>query len=424
MSPKFTKVVPKSPSKIIKKTEQSNFPSIRGEQPCEKAINIPGITELPSNLVCNEKETENIECRLESIGQNVLNETIVSTITQISDQDLSSSEELETHRTVVSTNNSLERTDDCVSKDTSLNITKVQNVDQLPDVQEHNLETIEEDSIVYSSSINLVQEQENDKDICSSLGFVVVKMDECVPQLNNISQSTNNCDIAFNDNHFNLTNENIIAESLEKTQSCTIDIDIDDNFEPMNDKLVLGDVPFETDSSQSDTSDNEHTIEKETDKTKNFEAMQTNGVDDMFSFTEDLSINDSDSTENFIDQFLPKSIGGSEGESSISTDDGSIHSRKSYSEAVVGAFKDGEYYFNYDFEIVDDCLDCNYEDKSVFVEVTEKEFPELKPKDVSDNRRRNRKQKKRNSSNRAESQSGKCKQLLMILINYIHTINY
>jgi len=410
ISPKFTKIVQKSLSEVIKKPEQSDSQSIQ-EQPYKKTIDILGITELPSNLVCNEQGTKIVEHKLENMVQNVLNEIIVPTTTiQVSDQYLPNSKELETHKTVASIDNSSNIIDDCINEDISSNVMNVQNVNQLSGIQEHNLETIEEDLIKPLSSIDLANEQE-DEDICSSLGFIVVKKDECVPQLNCVSQTVNNSGITINDNHFNLTNENIVESKQNKsnkTQSCAIDIE--DNFEPMNDKLVLGDVPFETDSSQSDASDNER--ERETDKTENFETVQTNSVDDIFSFT-DLSIKDFsrvDSTEDFIDQFIPKSIRQSEGETSISTDDGSIHSRKSYSEAVVGSLKDGECYFNYDFEIVDDCLDCDNEDKSVVVEVTEKEFPELKPKYVSDNRRRNKKQKKRNnSSNKKEYQSGKYK---------------
>lgn len=404
ITPKSTRVVTKSPSKIIKKTEEPKAKGIRGGQPIKKTIEIPGITELPSNQVSNEQETLKFDFVLENSFDSVLKEENESTITQIPDQDSSNLEKLETLKMVENINDDLKITNDFVNKESALsNIINVQNIHSSPEVHENNLETIEEDSIEPSAIPSLNEQKQEDINILSD--FEVVKKDECMPCLNSISQSANGCNIAFDDNHFNITNENVFTNQLDETQSCVMDID--DHFEPMNDKLVLGDVPFETDSSQEDVSDNEQTIQKEVVENENCGTDQIDDVDDVFIFTDNLSINSVDSTEHFVHQFMPKSIKRSEGSSSISTDDGSLLSRKSYSEAVAGSPKDGEYYFDYDFEIVDDCLDYDDEGRSVFVEVTEKEFPELKPKDLSGKRKRNKKQKKRNYSNRTESQSGK-----------------
>ncbi|KAE9541760.1 hypothetical protein AGLY_003751 [Aphis glycines] len=402
MTPKSTRVVPKSPSKIIKKTEEPKAKGIRGGQPIKKTIEIPGITELPSNQVSNEQETLKFDFVLKNAFDSVLKEENDSTITQIPDQDSLNLEKLETHKMVENINDDLKITNDFANKESALSsIINAQNIHSSPEVHENNLETIEEDSIEPLATSSLNEQKQKDINILSD--FEVVKKDECMPCLNSISQSANGCSIVFDDNHFNITNENAFTNQLDETISCVIDID--DHFEPMNDKLVLGDVPFETDSSQDDVSDNEQTIQKEVVENENCGADQNDDVDDVFIFTDNISINSTDSTEHFIHQFMPKSIKRSEGSSSISTDDGSLLSRKSYSEAVAGSPKDGEYYFDYDFEIVDDCLDYDDERRSVFVEVTEKEFPELKPKDLSGKRRRNKKQKKRNYSNRTESQS-------------------
>lgn len=413
ISPKPNKVVPRSLSKITKKTEESKkLPSIRGEQIIKKTIDIPGITELSSNLVNNQK-SQNIECWLENSVKSVMNEEIDSITTQMPDQDLSNSEKFVLHK-MVPTNENLKTTLNFLNVDVSSNTVNGQNINQSPYFHEHNLEITEDSK--ESPLIPIIEKQDEQpdekQDICSSSDFVVVEKDECVPCLNSISLSARNCDIVFNDNHFNNMKENIIVEQLttvDETQSCTIDID--DHFEPMNDKLVLGDVPFETDS--SDVSDNEQTFKKETIETGNCEvAPQANCVDDVFSFSEEslsiLNLNRADSTDNFIHQFMPKSIGQSEGSSSISTDDGSLPSRKSYSEALIGTPKDCEYYFD---DVIDDSLDYNFEEEgSVFVEMTEKEFPELKPKNLSTNRRKNKKPKKRNG-NRTESQFGKYNEL-------------
>jgi len=409
MTPRSTKVVTKSPSKIIKKIEEPKAKGIRGGQPIRKTIEIPGITELPSNLVLNQQETLQFDFVLENAIENVLKEEIESTITQTPDQDLSELEKLESTKVFENIDDGLCLANDLVNEESApSNIVVAENVCLSPEVHEHNLETIEEDSIEPSTAMPSLNDQKQE-DVCILSDFEVVKKDECIPQLNSISHSANNCNIAFDDNHFNVTNENVSVEQLDETQSCIIDID--DHFEPMNDKLVLGDVPFETDSSQDEISDNEQPIQKEVIKNENSGADQNECIDDVFIFTDNLSMNNfdsADSTENFIHQFMPKSIERSEGSLSISTDDESLLSRKSYSEAVSGSPKDCEYYFDYDFEMVDDCLEYDDEGRSsVFVEVTEKEFPELKPKDLSGKRRRNKKQKKRNYSNRSESQSGR-----------------
>jgi len=407
MTPRPTKVVTKSPSKVIKKTEEPKAKGIRGGQPIRKTIEIPGITELPTSLVLNQQETLQFDFVLDNAVENVLNEEIESIITQTPEQDLSELEKLESPKMVENIDDGPCLANDIVNEESApSNIVDAQNVSPSPEVHEHNLETIEEDSIEPSTMPSL--NEQNQEDVCIPSDFEVVTMDECVPHLNSISHSANNCGIAFDDNHFNTTNENVTIEQLDESQSCIIDID--DHFEPMNDKLVLGDVPFETDSSQDEVSDNEQTVQMEVIKNENCDAEQNECVDDVFTFTDNSSISNfdsSDSTENFIHQFMPKSIERSVGSLSISTDDESLLSRKSYSEAVSGSPKDGEYYFDYDFEAVDDCLEYDDEGRSVFVEVTEKEFPELKPKELSGKRRRNKKQKKRNYSNRSESPSGK-----------------
>lgn len=398
MSPRSLKVVPKSPSKVVKKTEAPVSKGIRGGQPVKKTINIPGITELSSDLVFKEHETYSIECKTE----NDLNDEIESSITQAPrlEPNTLQFEELYVPKTIPYVNDNLNVANELVEEVTSLNLTISPNVDQSSNVLESSLEPIKETSV--EPSINLVVGQKHDEDdVSDSQDFVVVKMNECIPQLSFISQS-DNCDITFDDNHFDTSNKNVNIEQCKEVQSCTIDME--DHFEPMNDKLVLGDVPFETDSSQSDISDNDQIVQNEQIDTKSCGVEHMNCVDDVFLFTEELSSNDldrADSTENFIHQFMPKSVEKPEGTSSISTDDESILSRKSYSEVVSGSPKDGEYYFDYDFEIIDDCLDDDEDEKSIFVEVTEKEFPELKPKDLSGKRRRYRKQKKR--SFRAES---------------------
>lgn len=393
MSPRLTKAIPKSPSKVIKKTEESKPNGIRGGQPVKKTIDVTKTAESSSNLIFNNQEV------LESTLEGVFKKEIKLPISEIPDQVLdTSNEELKTPKTDVNTNDDLEKTFEFVYEVIPSNSINVQNVDQSIIVQEHNLETIEEDAVV-PSSITSVEEPKKEKDISNSWDFEIVEKEECTPQ-----SDINYC-AALNDNHFNETIENISTKQSDEIQSYIIDME--DHFEPMNDKLVLGDVPFETDSCQSDISDNEQPAQNEQNITENCNVAQNHSVENIFSFTEDLPDYDrSDSTENFINQFMPTSIRRSEGASSISTDDGSILSRKSYSEAVVGSPKDGEYYFSYDFEIVDDCLDYDDEERSVFVEVTDKEFPELKPKDIS-GKRRNKKQKKRNYSNRTDSQSGK-----------------
>lgn len=410
MTPRSAKVVTKSPSKIIKKTkepkaEELKAKGIRGGQAIKKTIEIPGITELPTNVVLNQQETLQFDFVLENAVECVLKEEIVSIISQIPEQNSSELEKLESPKMVENIDDDdLCLANDCVNEESApSNITDAQN-NSLSEVHEHNLETIKEDSTEPSTMPSL---NEQNQDVSILLDFEVVKRDECVPHLNSISHSANNCVIAFDDNHFNTTNENVTIEQLNETQSCIIDID--DHFEPMNDKLVLGDVPFETDSSQDEISDNEQTVQREVIKNENCEAEQNECVDDVFIFTDNLSINnfDNDSNENFIHQFMPKSIEQSVGSLSVSTDDESLLSRKSYSEVVSGSPKDGEYYFDYDFEMVDDCLEYDDEGRSVFVEVTEKEFPELKPKDLSGKKRRNKKQKKRNYSNKTESLSGK-----------------
>jgi len=401
-------VVTKSPSKIIKKIEEPKAKGIRGGQPIRKTIEIPGITELPTSLVLNQQETLQFDFVLENAVENVLNEEIESIINQIPEQDSLELKKLESPTKMVENiDDGLFLANDFANDESApSNIVDTQNVSPSPEVHEHNLETIEEDSIEPSTVPSL--NEQNQEDVCILSDFEVVQKDECVPHLNSISHSANNCSIAFDDNHFNTTNENVTVEQLDETQSCIIDID--DHFEPMNDKLVLGDVPFETDSSQDEISDNEQTIQREVIKNENCDAEQNECVDDVFTFTDNssfINFDSADSTENFIHQFMPKSIERSVGSLSISTDDESLLSRKSYSEAVSGSPKDGEYYFDYDFEMVDDCLEYEDEGRSVFVEVTEKEFPELKPKDLSGKRRRNKKQKKRNYSNRSESLPGK-----------------
>ncbi|VVC36296.1 Hypothetical protein CINCED_3A025516 [Cinara cedri] len=391
-SPKSpTKVVSKKDSIDIKNAVEPKSKGIRGKQPITKTIDIPGISELPSNLVSNKLETQDIEFKLENPTENILKEETEMKIIQILDQDSQYSEELEKHSTLINIDNSLTIANSLVNEETTLLDITNSSINQSQKVQEHNLETIQEYLIEPSTSLEEIRQ---DEEICCSSEIEIVRKDKCVPCLSTISQSVNNID----DNHFDMTNGYVIIEDLNKTQLCTVDID--DHFEPMNDKLVLGDVPFETDS--SDISDSENVVN---------EIISTQMDDDVFS-TEDnlpllnkdnLSYHDfdrADSTELFIHKLLPKSMTLSEGESSVSTDDGHL-SRKSYSEVVSGSPKFNDCYFDYDFEVADDCLDYDNDERSVFVEVTEKEFPELK----SDSRKRNKKQKKRNYSNRTDSQS-------------------
>lgn len=389
MSPKPTKVISKSSSKAIE-IEKPIVKSIRGQSIKKKTIDIPGITELPSIPVNEQKIVESL-CKLE----NVFNEEIESPISQVPDLNSQFTEKLLADNNIDSIDNSSEIVN--IVNENVCNLIITQNVDQLSEVKEHNLETIEED-FIEQSSIRLSREKNVDED-SESFDFVVVNKNECIPQLNTISHSPNNCGIAFKDNHFNILNENNTVEQVDETKSCIIDMD--EHFEPMNDKLVLGDVPFESDLSQDDISDNEQTKENKIFNSEDFDLSQKDCVDDVFLFND---FDGADSTDNFIQKCMPKSIQMSEGTSSISTDDGSSFSRKSYSEAVSGSFKDSEYYLDYDFDVVDDCLDDD-EGKSVFVEVTEREFPELKHKDLS-LKRKNKKYKKRNYSNRTESQSG------------------
>lgn len=411
ISPKPTKNVTKILSKVVKKTEEPKTKSIRGGQPLKKTIDIPGITELPSNNVLNKQEILDVECKLENTVQNILKEEIESTPLILLDQDLPHSEELETLINVVKIDNDSEETSDSSKEDILSDTMNTQNFNHSTIIEDNNLQTIEEDSVVEPSSIILLEEQKQDKTLeyCSSLDFVIVRKDDCEPCLSNISQSLNNCDIVIDDNHFGTADGNVILNESIATESFILDIE--DNFEPMNDKLILGDVPFETDSSQSDISDNEQIVQKEIIENENNNLIEKNCIDDVFLFTEhDLSLNNfnrTDSTDTFIEQFMPQSINRSEGASSISTDDGSLLSRKSYSEVVSGSPKDNEYYYDYDIDMVDDCLEYEDEEKTVFVEVTEKEFPELKPKDLSGKRRKNKKQRNRNFSYRTGSQSGK-----------------
>lgn len=391
--------VTKSPSKI-KEVEKPKPKNIRGGQSSKKTIDVPGITELSSKFDFNEQRIQEIESRLESAALKEEVECTVALIPAKNDQCFG---KIETDNIVnnININDNLNLINDFVNnEDTSSNlIINIPNISQSIDIQDNNLEIIEE--------------HKQDEDfICKSLDFVVVKKEECLPHLISISQSADNCAIAFDNNHFETIKENVLQQ-LDETQSCSTDMD--DHFETMNDKLVLGDVPFETDS--SDISDNEHSPQIEINEIKNSDIQQTNCVD-VFSFPEDLPISNfdrSNSTDDFIEQFVPELSKQSEDSSSISTDDGSLLSRKSYSEAVLGSPKDGEYYFDYDCNIIDDCLDYDDEEQSaVFVEISEKEFPELKPKSLSGKRRKNKKQKKRNYS-RTETKSGN---------NYIGTLLY
>lgn len=411
LSPKISKIAPKSPGKVVKKTETIQPKGIRGGQPIKKSIEITGITEL-SPLVLNDQESLNIkEFCSENVVENILNEKIEFGVAFKPKQSSISSDELITQKTCINVDN-LEVTNNFVEEEL-INMTKiVQNVNESSKIQENNLE-IMEDNFKNLSPFTLLEKQKEDEDLCNSLNFVVVKANECEPHSTSISQTASiRDDIKFDDNHFNLSNENVVLEHHEEAQSCIIYVE--DHFEPMNDKLVLGDVPFETDSSQSDVSDNEQTLQTEINENSNCNAMQTNS-EDVFSFSEELAINDftrADSTESFIHQFMPKSTEQFKGASSISTDDGSLLSRKSYSEVVSGSPKDSEYYFDFDFEIVDNSLEDDEDEKSVFVEVTEKEFPELKPKDLSNKRKKNKKQKKRNHS-KTESQSGNYNKIIL-----------
>ncbi|XP_025406166.1 uncharacterized protein LOC112680325 [Sipha flava] len=400
MSPKPSKVITKNSSKAIE-IEKPIVKSIRGQSIKKKTIDIPGITELPSISVVDKQKIVGSLCKLE----NDFNEEIEYPISQIPDQNSQYSEKSLLHN-IVSINNNSEIVNNIVNEDVC-NLINTHNVDRPSDVKEYNLEAIKED-LIEQSSTRLSRVKNLDED-SESFDFVVVNKDECIPQLNNISHSPNNYGIAFKDNHFVMLKENNIVEQVNEVKSCIVDID--EHFEPMNDKLVLGDVPFETDSSQDDISDNEQTKQKEIFNSENIDLPQKDYVDDVFLFD---NFDGADSTDEFIQKFMPKSIQMSEGASSISTDDGSSLSRKSYSEAVSGSFKECEYYLDYDFDVVDDCLDDD-DGKSIFVEVTEKEFPELKHRDLS-LKRRNKKHKKRNSSNRTEPQSD--------LNNIISKMNY
>lgn len=409
MSPKPLKFVPKSLSKIIKKIEVPTAKSIRGGQPIQKTIVIPEIYELSTNKVIDLPEASGM-CKLENLDKNNFEEMIESAATETSNLNLLFLKTMEINKTEVNIEDDLKTNDAFIHDDLLLNATMLINADngEKPlNVQEQSVGTKEEKAAVAFSSIVTPKEQKQDENSCSLL-----TKDECKAHLNSKSQSANNCNIVFDDHNFNTNNENIVEEQLEEAQLCIQETE--DNFETMNDKLVLGDVPFE-----SDISDCEQFSLKEPIKAViSDEETKSHCVGDVFLFTntEDLSFNDldrADSTANFIHQFMPKSVDRSEGASSISTDDGSLLSPKSYSEAVVGSPKDNEFYFAYDFDLADDCLDYD-DERSVFVEVTEKEFPELKPKDLSC-KRKNKKQKKRTCSNRTESQSGNYNLFFMLL---------
>lgn len=398
MSPKPAKVVTKNLSTVNKIIEKQIVKGIRGGQPIKKTIDIPGITQLSSNINLNEQD---VKCKIESTAKNELSESMIN---QIPEQDLVRIEESKINEICVNVDmfDRLEVVNNFINDDMPLNVTINQSVDQLLNVQDSNVESKKENSIEVSSKLPILEQNQKEDIGNVSFDYVIVEKKECEPCLTSITQSANN--IAFDDGHFDLKKKKIIFEHLNETQPCVMDND--DHFELMNDKLILGDVPFE-----SDISDNEQTAQKETIENNESNADQQNCIDDVFLPTESLSSIDfdrADSTEDFLHQFMPKSIEQrSEGTLSISTDDGSLLSRKSYSEVVLGSTKDSENYFDYDIDMVDDSLDYDNEERSVFVEMTEKEFPELKPKNVSTKRRRNKKQKKRSYSNRSESQSGK-----------------
>lgn len=396
MSPRPLRLVPKSPSKIIKKVEAPIVKGIRGGQPIKKTIDVLEITESSSNQV--DQQILHAKHKFHYVSEEI----VESEITQTSDFEQLA---LIVSNTIVNNKDKLEIPNTFVFDDVSMNLPNVNHVENSLDIQEHNLATTDKDFTVELLSNATPNEHQHNNDNCIPFDFVFVTKDDCVPHLVSSSKCLSSYDIKFDDNHFDLSNENVTVKQCDETQSCIIDVE--DHFEPMNDKLVLGDVPFETDSCQSDISDNEHAAQKKVIEAINCEDVGKHSVDDMFSFTFNSSIinlDGADSTENFIHQFMPKSIERSEGASSISTDDGSILSRKSYSEAVTGSPKDGECYFDYGFDLIDDCLDYD-DEKPVFVEMTEKQFPELKPKDISA-KRRNKKQKKKNFSSRTGSQSG------------------
>lgn len=414
MSPKPLKLVPKSLSRIIKKTEVPPAKSIRGGQPIQKTIVNPEINELPTNKVINLPETSDM-CKLENLDKNNVKEVIESPVTQTSNLNLLFSKTMEINKTGVVIENDLKTNDAFTHDDVLLSTKMLINADngEKPLGILEQSRTKEEEVAVEFSSIVTHKEQKQDENSCSLLDFVVVTKDECMASLNSISQSVNNCNIVFDDHHFNSNNGDVVEEQFDEAQLCSKETE--DKFETMNDKLVLGDVPFE-----SDISDCEQASLKEPIKTviSSNEEVKSHCVGDVFLFTntEDLSFNDldrADSTDNFIHQFMPKLVDRSGGASSVSTDDGSLFSRKSYSEVVVGSPKDTEFYFEYDFDLVDDCLDYD-DESSVFVEVTEKEFPELKPKDLSC-KRKNKKQKKRTHNNRTESLSGNHNLFFMLL---------
>ncbi|XP_050435759.1 uncharacterized protein LOC126842701 isoform X6 [Adelges cooleyi] len=385
MSPRPTTGV-KSAAKPIKKVEEPKVKGIRGGQPVKKTIEIPGITELPTIPLADTKQEVQDSLDVESsiaLNDEVApeyksNEEIESTIAETLNQDQKQPEE---------TAEALA----CNGED-----------DQVQEVSENNLETIVEDFVESAVTAEVPTPESSVRSCCSPIDFEVVQIEDCQPCLNGVTQSDDNFSIEFVETHFDTNEQAAEAEQQAVPESCVIDMD--DQFEPMNDKLVLGDVPYETDSNKSDVSDHEQAVQVET--TTADVGEETAPVDDnVFSFTAE-SVEENDRIEDFVEQFVcQQSMDRSEGPSSLSTDDGSLVSRKSYSEVVMGSPKDGEYYFDYDIELADDCLDDDEEEKPVFVEVTEKEFPELKPKDLSGKRKRMRKQKKRNYSCRTESQS-------------------
>ncbi|XP_050533684.1 serine-rich adhesin for platelets-like [Daktulosphaira vitifoliae] len=359
----------KNVAKTAKKVEEPKVKGIRGGQPVKKTIEIPGITELPSTKII--ENNQNIQCCEET--QYLIAENVQENNLEVNLETSANNEEIMSH-------------------EKSIEII-VEIDDLIPDIIENNLETIKEDS-VEPMIVNMSSEESSLGGSCNSLDFEVVQIDDCQPRLNNITNSSDNCNIDIIENHFNATNEQVESES------CVIEIE--DQFETMNDKLILGDAPYETDSNKSDASDHEQSNLTESTAI----CDETNNEENIFSFPVDAFTNKIE--ENFVEKFMPeKLINQSEGPSSVSTEDSSLVSRKSYSEAVMGSTKDGEYYFDYDIDLADDCLDDEFDDdeKPVFVEVTEKEFPELKPKDLSGKRRRIRKQKKRNYSYRTESLS-------------------
>lgn len=388
MSAKSMEFTTKSLSKVNKKTEVPTAKkSIRGGQPIQKTVVIPEINESSSEAINN---TSGVS-KLENVLENNSEEVTESAVAQTSKLNPLFTKPVTINETEVNIEDDLKTYYVFDHDDVLLNETNADNVEKSLDVQNLSVKTEEEKAVVFSS-ITVLEEQKHDEISNSLSSFVVVTKDECMPHLNSESQSANNCSIHFDEHHFNTTNDNVLEEQQN------IDVgESEDNFETMNDKLVLGDV-------LSDISDCEQGSLMEPSKTSD-EEDQHHCVGNVFSFTstEDISINShsrADSTDNFIDQFMPSLADRSEGASSISTDDGSLYSRKSYSEAVVGSPKDSQFYF----DLADDCLDYD-DEEPVFVEITEKEFPELKPKDLS-RKRKNKKQKKKNLSNGTQSQSG------------------